>query len=72
MVIKMSETIYIIEFKVDGSNALAQIKEMKYHEQYLSDGRDMYLIGLEFDTKEKNVSKVEWEKIGITGVEINF
>jgi hypothetical protein len=45
---------------------------MKYHEQYLSDGRDMYLIGLEFDTKEKNVSKVEWEKIGITGVEINF
>ncbi len=63
MVIKMSETIYIIEFKVDGSNALAQIKEMKYHEQYLSDGRDVYLIGLEFDTKEKNVSKVEWEKI---------
>ena len=63
MVIKMSETIYVIEFKVDDPNALSQIKEMKYHEQYLSDERDIYLIGLEFDTKDRNISKVEWEKV---------
>ena len=63
MVIRMSETIYVIEFKVDGTNALSQIKEMKYHEQYLSDGRDIYLVGLEFDTKDRNISKVEWEKV---------
>jgi hypothetical protein len=64
MAIKMSEIIYIIEFKVDGSNALSQIKEMKYHEQYQSDSRDIYLVGLEFDTKDRNISKVEWEKVG--------
>ncbi|MGZ5208443.1 MAG: AAA family ATPase [Sulfuricurvum sp.] len=62
MIIKMSETIYIIEFKVDGTNALSQIKAMNYHEQYLNDGRDVYLMGLEFDTKEKNICKLEWEK----------
>jgi hypothetical protein len=63
MIVFYPKGIFVIEFKVDGSNALSQIKEMKYHEQYLSDGRDIYLIGLEFDTKDKNICKLEWEKI---------
>lgn len=64
IVIKYPNAIFIVEFKVDGSDALAQIKEMKYHEKYVSENRDVYLIGLEFDKSIKNISKLEWERVG--------
>jgi len=59
--------IYVCEFKVFGkstkqSTALAQIKAMKYHEKYLSENRDIYLLGIEFDKEDRNISHVEWEK----------
>jgi len=63
MVIKYPNAIFVTEFKVDGTNALAQIKAMNYHEKYLDDGREIYLLGLEFDVKEKNIGKLEWERI---------
>ena len=63
MVVKYPNTLFVIEFKVDGANALKQIKEMNYHQRYLDDGRAVYLVGLEFDTKEKNISKLEWERL---------
>ena len=37
LTLKLSNAIYIIEFKTDGSDALAQIKDRKYHEKYLGD-----------------------------------
>jgi hypothetical protein len=66
MTIKLPETIYVIEFKVNthsDTNALQQIKERNYHDKYLSDGRDVVLIGIEFDGKERNISKLEFEKV---------
>jgi len=63
MVVFYPNTIFVIEFKVDSAEALAQIKEMKYHERYLSDGRDIYLLGLEFSKSDKNITKLEWEKV---------
>lgn len=63
MVVFYPNTIFVIEFKVDSASALAQIKEMKYHEKYLSDMRDIYLLGLEFSKSDKNISKLEWEKV---------
>jgi hypothetical protein len=63
MVIKYPNGIFVTEFKVDGTNALKQIKEMNYHQRYLDDGRAVYLVGLEFDTKEKNISKLDWERV---------
>ncbi len=63
LTLKLPNTIYVMEFKVDATNALAQIKEKKYYEKYLGDERDIYLVGLEFDTKDRNISKVEWEKV---------
>ena len=60
--IKLKTAIYVMEFKVDGSNALEQIKEKAYHQKYLGDNLPIYLVGIEFDTKERNISKVEWEK----------
>ena len=63
LTIKMPNSIIIIEFKVDGGDALAQIKEKKYHEKYLDSKLPIYLVGIAFDTKERNITFVESEKI---------
>jgi hypothetical protein len=66
MTIKMVNAIYVIEFKVEGSNALGQIKAKNYHQKYLSDNLPIYLIGIEFDKSERNIVKLEWESINLT------
>ena len=63
LTIKLSDKIYIIEFKVGDDDGLSQIKEKKYHEKYKNKNKDIYLIGINFDEKEKNISKFEWEKL---------
>ena len=49
--------IYIFELKVDesASAALAQIKEKGYAKPYLADGRPIYCIGLNFDSKTRQL-----------------
>jgi hypothetical protein len=59
----IEDKIYIIEFKVGNEDALTQIKAKNYHQKYLSDKREIYLVGINFDEEEKNVSKFEWECI---------
>jgi len=64
LTIIMENVIYIIEFKVDDiSNPLKQIKEKKYYEKYKNHHKDIYLIGIGFDTKTKNISQFQWEKL---------
>ena len=63
LTIKMPNSIIIIEFKVDGSDALAQIKEKAYHEKYLDSELPIYLVGVAFDTKERNISGMAFEKM---------
>jgi len=63
LTIKMPNSIIIIEFKVDCSSALSQIKEKNYHEKYLDSSLPIYIVGIEFDTKERNISLVEFEKV---------
>jgi hypothetical protein len=63
LTLKMPNSIFIFEFKSDGGNALEQIKNKCYHEKYLCEGKDIYLVGIEFDVSWRNVSKVEWEKV---------
>jgi len=65
MTIKMRNAIYIVEFKVNGTNALEQIKDKEYHEKYLGDNLPLYLVGIEFDTGERNISKMEWDRYRI-------
>ena len=66
LTIVMDNTIYIIEFKVDNKqNALQQIKEKKYFEKYISHHKEIYLIGIDFDTNDKNISNFEWENISL-------
>ncbi len=63
MSIFMGDNIYCIEFKVDSKGALEQIKQKEYHKKYMSEGKDIYLVGIEFDSEEKNITNFEWKKI---------
>ncbi len=64
LTIKMDNAIYILEFKVDAAEykALEQIKEKNYAQKYLSEQKDIYLIGIAFDTNERNISAFAWER----------
>jgi len=64
LTIKLDNKIYIIEFKVTKAKseaALSQIKEKKYHQKYQN--KKIYLIGINFDKEDRNISKFEWEKL---------
>ncbi len=63
LTIKLENSIYIIEFKVDDKSALNQIKDKKYHEKYLNEDKNIYLIGIEFSSTNKNISLLEYEKV---------
>jgi len=59
----LENTVYIIEFKVDQpGKALTQIKEKGYHEKYLNTGKAVYLIGINFDSGERNITDFEWDR----------
>ncbi len=57
---------YLFEFKVvelePEGKALEQIKRKKYEEKYRGRYEEIYLIGVEFSAKERNVLLFEWEK----------
>jgi hypothetical protein len=63
LTISINNLIYILEFKVGGDDALSQIKDKKYHEKYLNENKEIYLIGINFDEEDKNISKFEWERV---------
>ncbi len=48
----------------EGCKALKQIKERRYYEKYQNQNKEIYLIGICFSEKEKNIVKTEYEKIG--------
>ena len=61
----LKKQIYIIEFKLSKSKtstALEQIKSKEYASKYKNQNKDIYLVGIEFDTQDKNISSFEWEK----------
>ena len=52
------ETIYIFEFKMDGSakEAIEQINSQDYPIAYQNDGRKIVKIGVNYSSKEKQLS----------------
>ena len=46
---------YIFEFKVDTKGALEQIKEKNYHAKYSANSSKIYIVVVEFDSKDRNV-----------------
>jgi ATP-dependent exoDNAse (exonuclease V) beta subunit len=59
-IIVNNDHIYIFEFKMDQAAkvAITQIKEMGYATPYLSEGKPITLIGINFSKKKRNI--VEW------------
>jgi hypothetical protein len=63
-VIQTPNAIYIFEFKLDDNpTALDQIKEKEYYKKYLIDKRDIYIVGVNFDSVKGNLIGWEDEKI---------
>ena len=58
-VISVEDTIYIIEFKAnqDAATALQQIEDKGYYKKYLSQGKQIILVGINFDTEEKKITE---------------
>ena len=56
------DLVYIIELKLDesGDKALSQIKEKRYYEKYTSEGCRVHLLGINFSSKERNIS--DWKE----------
>jgi hypothetical protein len=55
-VVLTNEAIFIFEFKLDNDpTALEQIKEKEYGKKYLLDKRDIYIIGVNFDSEKGNL-----------------
>lgn len=64
LTLKMDDCVVIIEFKVDSKQRpLKQIKERKYHEKYMRQGSRIYLVGILFDSDEKNITDYEVEEV---------
>ncbi len=59
----VEDRIYIVEFKMkeNKTNALEQIKSKKYYEKYMATNKQIYLVGIEFDEEDKNISCFEYE-----------
>jgi hypothetical protein len=63
-VIETESHIYIMEFKVGkASRALDQIKKKKYYEKYLSTPKKIKIIGVGFDSEERNIKEYLVEAI---------
>lgn len=53
------QQIYIFEFKLHDTaeSALKQIEDKKYYQKYLQDNKQIFLIGVSFDVKERNIGQ---------------
>lgn len=58
-VVKTSKYIYVFEFKLNGTaeQALQQIDDKGYLIPYLSDGREIVKVGVEFSAETRNLSR---------------
>jgi hypothetical protein len=65
LTIKMNDKIIIIEFKLskygNASDSIKQIKTLAYADKYTLSKLPVYLIGMSFDEKNKNISDYMWE-----------
>ncbi len=56
-VMQTADTIYIIEFKLNGTKeeALKQIQDKQYAQKYLRSNKSIVLLGVEFDQGSRNI-----------------
>ena len=58
-VLKAKDTIYVVEFKLDGSkeDALQQIIDKQYAQKYQGGDKQVMLLGVEFDQSTRNIGE---------------
>jgi hypothetical protein len=61
----IDDKLYIFEFKVNQSGALEQIKSKNYHDKYCADYDEIYIVGVEFDSEQRNLVGYEWERVNL-------
>ncbi len=67
MTVLFADRAYIFEFKVvdrqgPSGKALAQIKAKGYAEKYMDRAKEVYLVGVEFNREERNITGFQWEQ----------
>ena len=64
MKVELGESIFIFEFKLSGSaeEALKQIKDRKYYQKYRMQGKELYLVGVNFEMEKRALSEWKVEK----------
>ena len=64
-VLQTIDTIYIMEFKLDGTKeeALKQIHDNQYPQKYCKDGKEIILLGVSFDHDKRNIGEYIQEKL---------
>ena len=62
LTLKLPDKVVIIEFKVDSNeDPIEQIENKRYYEKYISINKTIYLLGIKFDSKERNI--LEWNMV---------
>ena len=61
----MDQGIFIFEIKMKSNpeNAMTKLKERNYHEKYLAENKEIFLVGIEFNEEDRNLSDFETERI---------
>ena len=60
MSITVENNVYIIEFKMGTGDGIAQIMEKKYYEKYQNQGKNIYLISIDFDSEKRSISAFKY------------
>jgi len=72
MVVKTERYIYIIEFKMSSADdALAQILEKKYYEPFLSEGKEILMVGIGFNREDRNISQAKYAPLSFSHAKEN-
>ncbi|MCP4111257.1 MAG: hypothetical protein GY749_37980, partial [Desulfobacteraceae bacterium] len=63
--VEFDDKVYIIELKCNQSSqkAVQQILDKKYYEKYTETGREIYVMGINFDTEKRSVDDWQWGKL---------
>ncbi len=63
-IVEERDRVYIFEFKLmsagSPSDAIKQIREQGYGEQFRASGKEVVLVGASFDEKTRNIG--DWEE----------
>uniref|UniRef100_A0A7C4RUF4 AAA-ATPase-like domain-containing protein n=1 Tax=Desulfatirhabdium butyrativorans TaxID=340467 RepID=A0A7C4RUF4_9BACT len=68
MAVRLGNRVFILEFKVveidrTPNKAIEQIRTMRYGERYIGKADDIYLIGVEFSSADRNIVGFDWERL---------